>query len=80
MINTNTPKRMVRKGDHVTGMAVMGAHGTLWAGEFYTTIGEGKLTAFLSACDRSAVGYAYLILSDGSQVVASPENAYYYDR
>lgn len=71
--------RMAVTGDQVTGMAIMGAHGTLWAGEFHTTVGEGKVWDFLSRCTPGAVGYVYLILEDGTTVIASEASAHHYD-
>lgn len=75
-----TAERMARKGDQVQGMAVMGREGIAWSGEFWTTLGEGKLSQFLAQCDRTKIGYIYLSLTDGTTVMADHLTAFRIDR
>jgi hypothetical protein len=59
--------RMAAKGDTAQGMVVTDRAGiTVWAGEFHATVGDGKVADFAAACDRSALGFAYLILADNT--------------
>lgn len=76
---TITAERMARRGDQVQGMAVMGRTGIAWAGEFWTTMGEGKLSQFLAQCDRRTIGYIYLTLTDGTVVMTDHLTAFRID-
>jgi hypothetical protein len=39
---------------------------TVWAGEFHTVVGEGKVASFAAGCKRDELSWAYLHLTDGT--------------
>ena len=52
--------RALLAGDRIDGMYIPLKNGTVWSGEFWTTVGDGKLAQFLGASDRSQMTYVYL--------------------
>lgn len=72
--------RKAAKGDRVQGMAVQGRTGIIWAGEFHTVLGDGRLGSFLAQSDRKQIGQIYLTLEDGTVVLTDVISAFSVDR
>ena len=70
MTSTIAPTyRALASGDRITGYSIRTKDGQTYAGEFHTTVGEGKLAHFMGGCDRSSFHYVNLYLADEPGVV-----------
>jgi len=78
-MTAQTAERMARKGDRVESMVVTGRTGVVWAGEFYTVLGEGRLASFLGQSDRTQLGHVFLTLEDGTVVMTDMITAFRVD-
>ena len=61
--------RSATRGMNISGMHIDYRNGGSWSGEFFTTIGEGKLGRFLAGCDRSALAWITLTQRDSDMLV-----------
>ncbi len=61
--------RALATGDQITGYSIRTKDGTTFAGEFWATVGEGKLSRFMGGCDRSSFHYVELSVEGESMTV-----------
>jgi hypothetical protein len=71
MTSTTAPTtyRALKSGDQITGYSIRTKNGTTFAGEFWTTVGEGKLARFMGGCDRSSFYHVELWVEGDDAVV-----------